>query len=241
MVTQNLTRIDDVLIRLGWILVVISVVTGFGILDTARRDLSYGLLPILMLIPSTAMLLLGYLIRRRETRTVELGRFLMKHRTVPLRDVQEMTGFSKRQLRDAVNVLNRKAAVGVRVDEGRNMIVPISAEPEARISHAQQCGSCGASVTVDVTADSAATDLTCPYCNGALDGKALRDAQRFVFAPQSPEPAPAQSGSKPLAMPRVKARKPFRLGWFIFLFMFCWPAALIYAFLKARSAPIRFD
>jgi hypothetical protein len=229
----NLYRIDDVLIRVGFVALGAVLLFGSRLVTEAYLGLSRWLVFALFACAPLAMLVLGYRIRRREDRIVDMGRVLSRHHTVSIRDLCEMTGFSRAQLREAVSVLNRKLAAGLSWQEDQDLVTRFEAQPLGSLSHAQRCESCGASGTVDVDASTSADDLRCNYCSGALDGRHIANLQLQLRQPQR-----MSFAAMPQAQPQTP-RKPFSMTTFVLLAVFFWPGALIYAVVKARSTQMR--
>lgn len=231
----NLYRIDDTLIRGGYIALVVVLIFGGRLLSEAYFGLSRWLMFAMVAIAPLAMLMIGYSIRRREDRIIDMGRVLSRHHTVPIPDLCEMTGFSRSQLREAVSVLNRKLAAGLSWQEDQDLVTRFAAQSLGSFTHAQRCESCGASVTMDVDASTSAEDLRCNYCHGALDGRHISNLQMQLRQPQR-----MSFAAVPDAVPRQPG-KPFSLTVFVLLALFFWPGAVIYAVIKARSTQMRAD
>ncbi|MFK8014199.1 MAG: hypothetical protein AB8G17_01995 [Gammaproteobacteria bacterium] len=238
--TDNLYRIDDVLVRTGYVLGALVLLMSFGVLDDSPvrtwplpAVISYGMFAL----APAVLLIAGYKVRRRETRTVELGRVMRVHPEMPISELRAMTGFSRSQLRDAVNLLNRKAQAGLMLDDGSNTVRHVSSTRGDTLTHSQRCASCGASVSVTVAADTRVEELSCTYCNGALDSASISRLQYQLQTP-SPGPAPQPFFS---AQPAPVQQKRFSLFLFILLLMFFWPAAVGYAVIRHKSLPIKFD
>ncbi len=237
---DNLYRIDDVLIKGGYWLLVLAVFVTYGMI----MDKSIGLWPTagllaygLLLLAPVLMLISGYKVRRQETRTVDLWRVLRAHRSMSIRELCETTGFSAAQLREAVNLLNRKVVAGLTVDEQAGVVRHSIDVPHSAVAHTQRCESCGASVVVSVGPNTRPEDLSCTYCQGALKSHAITELQLRLREPVGfASLDPAQYAS--LATPH--RTKSFNLVWFILLMMFFWPAGIYYAVSRARNSPLRF-
>jgi len=228
----NLYRIDDTLIRGGYIALVVVLIFAGRLLNEAYLGLSRWLVFGVVALAPVAMLWIGYAIRRREQRILDVGRVMGRHHTVPIRDLCEMSGFSRAQLREAVAVLNRKLAAGLSWQDEHGLVTRFEMQPLGSLSHAQRCESCGASVTVDVDASTSAEDLRCTYCNGALDGQHISTLQMQLRQPQIQTFA-----AVPSAPPQTPPKR-FSMLVFVLLALFFWPGAVIYAVIRARSAPI---
>lgn len=236
----NIYRIDDVLIRAGYAVGLFAAVAAFSgplgdVLD--RSPLGVAALPFLVAAP-IVMLIAGYVLRRREQHLVEIWRLLQEHGEMPVEDLRHMTGYSRAELRKAVSLLNRKIAAGLSFDAGSDTIRHVRLGPRERITHSQRCGSCGAAVSVDVSATSQAHDLNCPYCQGALDGQSISALQNELLMREArqrrPDPAPAPVFiSAPAPAP---AKKRFSVVLFVILMMMFWPAALVYAINRANNS-----
>ncbi|MFK7888167.1 MAG: hypothetical protein AB8G16_15005 [Gammaproteobacteria bacterium] len=228
----NLYRIDDTLIRGGYIAMVVAFVFAGRLITESYFGFSRWLMFFVVALAPVAMLWIGYAIRRRENRILDVGRVLARHHTVPIRDLCEMSGFSPERLREAVAVLNRKLAAGLSWQEEHGLVTRFEMQSLGSLSHAQRCESCGASVTVDVDASTSAADLRCTYCHGALDGQHISTLQMQLRQPK------IQTFAAVPAAPAKAAPKRFSMLVFVLLAVFFWPGAVIYAVVRARSAPM---
>lgn len=237
---SNIYRIDDALIRAGFLFGIIALIAAFNLPTSAGGRVPATvmvLLPLFVAAP-VFMLIAGYAVRRRERRLLEIWRLLKEHGEMPVADLRDMSGYSRRELRKAVSLLNRKIAAGLTWDQGGDTIRHVSLGPRETLAYSQRCASCGASVSIEIAAHSKADELNCPYCQGSLDGREISKLQNELLAREArgrnPEPAPIYL-SMPATAPRPSAKR-FNLGLFIFLLFIFWPAAVIYAIHRANSA-----
>ena len=237
---ENLYRIDDVLIKGGYWLLVLAAFVTYGLFN----DASIGTWPpmgqvgyVLLLLAPILMLFTGYNVRRQEVRTVDLWRVMRAHRSMPIRELCETTGFNATQLRAAVNLLNRKVVAGLTVDEQAGVVRHRADTPQSAVAHTQRCESCGASVVVSVGPNTRPEELSCTYCHGALKSQDITELQLRLREPLGIG-ALGSAQHAPLAQPETG--KSFNLVWFILLMMFFWPAGIYYAVSRARNLPLRF-
>ena len=239
-VATNLYRADDKLIKAGYVFGAVALYASYAVVQSVASPgpLGFIIAPLLLAAP-VAMLGAGYAIRNREKRIVQIWRLIEKHGEMPVNDLISMTGFKREQLRNAVDLLNRKSVAGLTWDEASDSIRDVGLDRSGVLTHSQQCPSCGASVNVEVTSRSGADALACPYCNGALDSKTINKLQTKLHARESyrkhKDPAPEPQW-QPLAMRSQPRSKPFNVPLFIILILFFWPAALYYAVKWANSA-----
>ncbi|NNF17873.1 MAG: hypothetical protein HKN70_14105 [Gammaproteobacteria bacterium] len=236
-INTNLYFIDELLIKAGRLFVFVAIFAGIAIVQKSNGDVfsirSVVLLTAIAIVPLVT-LALGYAVRRREKRIVNIHRLVKQRGELPVPDLVRMTGFDRRQLRSAVALLNKKSVAGLIWDETTDSLRSFSLGPRKTLTHSQRCGSCGASVNVEVSTLSRAPELACPYCSGALDSRAISKLQNELHLQEGYQlhrKAPQAFSSRP-----APHGKPFNWVLFLLLMMFAWPLGIIYAIRYAKSA-----
>ncbi len=238
--SDNLYRIDDVLIRAGFLFGIVALVAASNLPAASAFDppmLKWVAMAAVMAAP-VVMLTAGYSVRRRERRLVSIWTILKEHGEMPIADLRQMTGFQTKELRSAVGLLNRKLAAGLTWDDAAQTVRHVRLGPRESLTHSQRCASCGASVSVEVSARSRPDALRCPYCEGALDGRAIGALQNQILTREarSRNPQPAPILLRAPAPERAPRAKRFSIVLFLILLMFFWPAAVIYAIHRANNS-----
>lgn len=238
---DNLYRIDDALIRAGFLFGVVALIGAANLPSASSFDppmLKWIAVSAVLAAPMV-MLVAGYAVRRRERQLIAIWRILKEHGEMPIADLQQMSGYGTDELRKAVGLLNRKLAAGLSWDEASRSVRHVGLEPRETLTHSQRCPSCGASVSVEVAADSRSEALTCPYCEGALDGREISSLQNQLRSrktrSRAPQPVPIYLRAPAEPPARPPARR-FSLVVFILLLMFFWPAAVFYAMHRANNS-----
>lgn len=254
--SRNLYRIDDVLLKTGWIALLlvlgaasIAFLVGFagepggsqpaGLHSLARfapQLLLAGLCPIVLLSGGTAL-------RRREKRIGAVWTLLQRSGQLDVASLLANSDFERADLERAVKLVNNRA-LGHYVWDRRADVIQ-DARLQHRQLHVEKCDLCRASISVDVPI--AFTEVPrCPYCGDpvSIDGlearrqealAELRAEHRPAAAAAAgpggaPGPAPAAGGTR-LGLP-----PDFSIAVFIVLALVFWPAALLYAGWKWQKA-----
>ena len=233
-VQTNLYRIDEVLIKTALIFLVGALFGGSALVQKLGQSILAPVAWMLLILAPIVLFAMGYAIRKREKQIVGIHRLVNEHGEMPVADLVRMTGFSPRQLHNAVALLNRKSVAGLVWDEHTDSIRHISLGTRKTLTHSQKCGSCGAAVNVEISSLSRAMALACPYCNGALDSRQISTLQNELHLQegrQYHQKAPLAFTSRPRSQ-----GKPFNWVLFIFLMMFIWPVGVFYVIKYASSA-----
>lgn len=218
--TTNLYRIDDVLLRGGFVIAPFALLVVSGavanVVEHGSLSLPATLFVILLVSCPLAMLTIGWRIRKHEKRVLKLWRFVAAQGQVPIQQLLKMNSYSRKQLAAAVDRINNRGNGTLVWDDADAVIRDVSVQ-EHRMTHTEQCQSCGGNVNIEVT--TGRSNYTCPFCGGGLDcGRInlLLDSLQ-QRAQQDEQTEPGQVGDR------------INLPLFIILMVVFWPAAVAYA------------
>ncbi len=228
--TAQIYRIDDLLIRTGFIVMALVLIMLLAVQPWSGR-LSPPALAWITLASAApvAMLWAGFGVRRKENRIRAIWRLLERSLEVDVGQLMRASSFTRDQVAEAVRVLNDRG-LGHYVWDDANQVVR-DGRLEVQIAHEMDCGTCGAAVSVSLSMSDAPD---CPYCGAPLGTEAVNEARRRTIdrlqSPAArPAPAPAPATHAPVVQP-----KRMSTSLFILLLVFCWSAALVYAIYHNR-------
>ena len=235
---NDLYRIDNILIHTGLALLVFAMLIALPALRMGIAN-SDSLASMWQLIAALAAPIVslgaGIVMRRREMRIEAVWRMVVTHGQMPAEALCEMSGFSRPQLDKALQRVNRRASSRLSWNKKTDRVVDTSRGPQSRFAHSAQCAGCGASVSVDVTAQLAADEVHCSYCGRALDSGVLNNLQQQLMRRAD------QWGQQARVDSTGKWRMRFNLPIFVVLLVIFWPGALAYAVWRSWIArPVEF-
>ena len=235
--TTNLYRMDDVLIRTGRIGLAIGLFVAItalvavagerGASGAAALAWDHGFAFALAMLPPFVALRVGKSIREREERTLAIWKVLRKHVQVSVDELVANSHFSAAELEDTVKLLNTRALGHYVYDRASGLI------QDGRLRdvhlHVEKCDVCGGSISLQVPIGFTRVPA-CPYCGDPVCVDTLDQRRREVL-----DRLRGESRSKAPGLGGV----PFSIPVFVVLLLFCWPAAIGYAWYqtyKARTA-----
>ncbi|MEM7406837.1 MAG: hypothetical protein AAF458_16180, partial [Pseudomonadota bacterium] len=158
MASKDIHKIDNLLIRTGWLTAIALLVAEGCSSDSPTDGVTLGsmaiAIPVLSLVLGVAalvMLVVGYLIRSRENKVVAVWDILEHATEVSIADLERSTGFSRAFIEGAVRTINRQPGSYYVVDDDAGTIV--DGRMRSRIVMVEQCQSCGAHVNMQVSID----------------------------------------------------------------------------------------
>ena len=212
---HNLLRIDDILIKMGFVFLVPCIYVL--VIDTDGIDQTRLLLSLLFGLPAVAFLVAGYRARRRERRALSVWKKLDLASDVAASDLLGATGYTRPQLEDALLLINRRGEGFYVWDRESDRIV--DGRLRAATIVVESCPGCGSGI--NKTFPVSAGPPVCPYCGKALAPERWNELKEQALARIE------NSRQQPAALPL--SLSPFRLSNFITIIIFFWPAAVIYA------------
>jgi hypothetical protein len=229
----NLLKIDDVLLRTGWIACLAWLLGGTIALALFLNEAVEASAAIFWVVASAsaplALLVTGYKLRRRENRAWAIHRLVDDHVELSASDLLRDSDFDASSLDRAIRDLNnsgqvflvwdRKADV---VQDGRLRSTRVEVEVE-------DCGSCGAKVSLTIRVGDIAS-TRCPYCHDPLGAERLMEEKAQLIDELETDPE--------IASARNRDDTNFSIAIFAFLTLFFWPLGIGYAIWKWQSGQI---
>ncbi|MCH9697534.1 MAG: hypothetical protein K0U68_05460 [Gammaproteobacteria bacterium] len=220
---QNIYRIDDLLIRSGWLATLIAVIVSVVVITVIKHGAGFGLIAVLMLCP-IALLIPGYSIRRKEQRILAIKRLLQHSPQIHLEKLAQNSGFSRAEIKEAISVLNTKGIGFFTLNEQTGVIS--DGRLHSEFLGINQCPTCGAGINIKL---SAAMDQSpsCPYCQTAIPADTINQLKLNALEFISKSNAQLSTPDSGLTAPQ-SGKKTFSLFLFLLLLFTFWPAALWY-------------
>lgn len=230
---NDLYRIDNILIHTGLGLLVLAILIALpalrmGIGNSDSLASMWQL--IVALVAPILSLGAGIVVRQRENRVEAVWHMVVRYGEIPVERLCEMSGFNRKQLSKALQRVNRRAPSRLSWNKKTDLVFDTGRTAQSRLAHSEQCGGCGASVSLDVTAHLNADEVQCHYCGRALDSDAFNSLQQELMrhADKRGRQAKVNSTSKWLMR--------FNLPVFVVLLVVFWPGALGYAIWRSWVA-----
>jgi hypothetical protein len=226
----NLLRIDDTLLRAGWIAALVWGAASLVALVLAlNEEIRMGSAIAGSLVGASlpiALLVAGAKLRRREKRAWGLHRLIDDHVEVSAADLLLGSDFTPETLDRAIRDLNNAGAAFLvwdrksgRIQDGRLRTSRVTVD---------ECGSCGAKVQIDVRLGDVAS-ARCPYCHDPIGAERMMEEKAALIE---------KLGADPGAQ-RAQTTSSFSVPVFVVLLFVFWPLAIGYAFLKWKAGEIR--
>jgi len=232
----NIYRIDDVLIRVGYVFLVLFVLAGGTAVSAMVRQGSIGQSDTLFMataslfIPSALFLLTGYHFRAKEQAAAILHK-METAREAPVPDLMKSIGRNRRSVEQALLLINRRGLGYYVLDRGSDRI--IDGRLQKKMVLVDRCDRCGSGISRSFPA-SREEPPQCPYCGTPVGLDRWNDMRRRVLEDireqDSRDSVPAATGH--IAPQAPGARRAFSLPVFILLLFIFWPAAVVYAVAK---------
>lgn len=213
----NIYRSDEVLLTVG----VVMAILGIPPVIADVSSLSFpSLASLFFAVGSVATFVAGLRVRTRERQIQALWRLLDDAREVRVADVQASVGMSADAVRDAVQELNRGGHGQWVLDERAGVVVDGRLRTTVRTSGS--CQSCGAPTSRSMTL-SAVEQARCEHCDAPLPTDTINQLKlQALTTMRAEQPAP-------------DAVRAWRPGLGILLFVFFWPAGLVYLLTTRRG------
>lgn len=210
MAKRNVHRIDDVLIRLGF-LALAGVMFAVGCTETFEAAPS-AWMPVAVGCGAIITLIIGYAIRRDDRRIVAVWQILDHSTEAHIEELAQATGFERSFLLRAVRTINRQPGAYYVWDEQAGTV--IDGRMRSRVVMVERCESCGAHIHAELSMDLNAVPA-CAHCAGPITS---RDLNRLK---QENIQALREQTSKPV--------RQFSFWIFVPLIIIFWPAGVVYA------------
>ncbi len=218
----DIYKLDNYLIRFGYILLPISIISLIAShpVKLIKQGESYFHLSIpgFLLLGSIFMLYNGYLIRRKENRINSILRNFEIAREISVPELIQNTEYTKEHLQEAIQVINTRGLGYYVWNRETNTIA--DGRLMRRMVFVDNCTSCGRkigkkfSLVMDHLPE-------CPSCGSPLDIDQWNNLKIRELDKIDSETVQAHAHLK---------KKPINIVLLIFLVIFFWPAAIIYAY-----------
>lgn len=213
-VKHDLHKIDGYLVRLGWLVLAAGLVST-GCTPDRAVALGQGWFTWAALATAVPMLVVGYVIRRKERRVATLWDILDQVAEVPVDELVRNTGLGRPFIREALAIINAQPGAYYVWNPQTDVIV--DGRLRTRWMVVDSCASCGAPVNLRLTLE-LSEPPACAHCGAPVvedDLNRLKlEALREIRASSRPE-------------------KDFSVLLFVVLLVIFWPAALGYALWKS--------
>ncbi len=233
----NIYRIDDVLIKVGYVFLVLFVLTGGTAVSAMVREGSIDQSDTLFMataslfIPSAFFLLTGYHFRAKEQVAAAILHKMEAAREAPVPDLMKSIGRNRRSVERALLLINRRGLGYYVLDRGSDRI--IDGRLQKKMVLVDRCDRCGSGISRSFPA-SREEPPQCPYCGTPVGLDRWNDMRNRVLEDirdqDTRDPVPAGIGQ--VIPPAPGARRVFSLPVFILLLFIFWPAAVVYAVAK---------
>ena len=230
----NIYRIDDVLIKVGYVFLVLFVLTGGSAVSTMVKQASPDQSDTLFIataslfIPAAHFLLIGYNFRAREQLTAAILHKMELAGEVPVTDLAKSVGFSRRTVEQALLLINRRGLGYYVLDRGSDRI--IDGRLRRNMVLVDRCDRCGSSISKSFPASQEGPPK-CPYCGTPVGIDRWHEMRSMVLEDiRNQDLRDSAPGRISKGVPAAPSARPvFSLPVFILLLFIFWPAAIIYA------------
>jgi hypothetical protein len=230
----NIYSIDDVLIKVGYVFLVLFILTGgtaiSNMVKQVSTDQSASLqtAAALLLVPASVFLLVGYGFRRKERVAAAILHKMELAREAPVTDLMKSAGYSRRMVEQALVLINRRGLGYYVLDRGTDRIV--DGRLRRNMVLVDRCDRCGSGISKSFPA-SQTEPPHCPYCGSPVGIDRWNDMRHSALEDimrQDAMEIPAADTGQPSAT-ASRGRASFSLPLFILLLLLFWPAAIVYA------------
>ncbi len=230
----NIYRIDDVLIKVGYVFLVLFILTGGTAISNmvkqapANQASTLHTAAALLLAPAALFILIGYSYRRKEQVAAAILHKMELAREATVTDLMKSTGYSRRMVEKALVLINRRGLGYYVQEKGLDRIV--DGRLRRNMVLIDRCDRCGSGISKSFPA-SQIEPPQCSYCgmpvgidrwndmrNSAMKDILRQDAMALPVADTGQGGPAAATG-----------RASFSLPIFILLLLLFWPAAIVYA------------
>ena len=223
--SYNFFHIDDWFIRIGviWFGVCLVVFISDGVQLRVDNPIIYG-----MIIPPILIWVIGLRVRKVEKRTLAVWRILYRNTSVKAPDIISNSDITRKQLHDAVRLLNNRGLGFYVWNKKTDTIVDGRLDDEYVMI--DSCESCAAPVKLRVSL--AGHEIpSCSYCQAPVASGQLNLLKQSAIA----ELRGYQPAERRYGLPVRNDERPMSIPLFIVLLIFCWPLAVLYGIYKTRS------
>ena len=233
----NLYRIDDVLIKVGYVFLLLFILTGGTALSAMLKQPSPDRSDTLfvatasLFIPAALFLMIGYHFRAKEQVAAAILHKMELAQEAPVADLMASTGYGRRTVEWALLLINRRGLGYYVLDRGSDRI--IDGRLQKKMVLVDRCDRCGSGISRSFPA-SQEEPPKCPYCGTAVAADRWKEMRRTVLEGIKDQDIrdSVQAGAGQGAPAAPGARKDFSLPVFILLLFIFWPAAVVYAVAK---------
>ena len=235
----NIYKIDDVLIKLGYLFIintvipVITMVLGvllltviLGVTPTMteeKEDDVVGIvlisIHIFILVNGIIALIVGYKFRKKENKIIQIWEALQHTGETKVTDLCISHGFDRAFVLENLKHINRQKNMYFIFDSKTDKIVDGKLKTEYLV--VEKCPGCGNTIDQKVTLDFAEPPK-CKYCSTSISVDHLNELKQKVLLQRE-------------GLTREKTKKKFNNVVFILLLVFCWPVAIFYFLRKQQG------
>ena len=236
MAKQNIYKIDDILIKLGYLFLIntiIPVLSGVLLIiaiapfvssddmSEEKKDslvaTAFMIIHPFIFVNGVIALIIGYKFRNKEKKIIQIWQALQHTGETNVTDLCVSHGFDRKFVLENLKHINRQNNTYFIFDSKADKIVDGKLKTEYLV--VEKCPGCGNTIDQKVTLDLAETPK-CKYCSTAISVDHLNDLKQKVLQERE-------------AITQSNAPKKFNNIVFLILVVTCWPVAIIY-FLKKQ-------
>jgi len=215
---RNIYKIDDYCFRLACILAAFAAICLLFFLGKPSTTLFMFLL--FWSLSAVILFSVGYSYRTTENKLVRLTDIIVGEGSIRLSDLSELAGVPLDKLRKLIAEIEKHNWPLIKLEKDR-----VGLFIGGSVELANHCHSCGASSSHTIQLHSSAPQ--CSYCGAPVDGAKVAEAKKELYD-RARLLCTQQTSKKLLSVPLL-----------IILFIFFWPAALIYLFICALPKQIQ--
>lgn len=209
---KNIHKIDDYLIRAGWIFFI-------GFLFNLPAG---GRWALMWFASSFLLLFVGYMIRRQENKVIALWNIIERLGDVSVDELVRNTGLPRKFILTAVNTINLHTGEYYIHDQACDRIIDRQRVQYDSVSISEKCESCGALIHLRMTTGQTMKPV-CHYCGVPVSAVAMERLETISVEQQ------LKRTQRP---PQHLGKIEFSPVWFVVWLIIFPPIAIIYALFK---------
>ena len=211
---KDLHWIDNVLIRSGWIMLAVLLTLG-SLVALASGSVWGGVVWAGGVLAAIAAIVAGMVIRAKENRVIAMWSILENAVEVPVRDLEQNTGFDRAFIEESLRLINNQGLGYFVWDRKSDTIV--DGRLRTTLITVASCPACGAQSVVP----------RCDYCDRAVSVAHLNRLKTELINQIRPD-------AHLVPMQRAEEQAPdFNIILFALLFLTCSPLGIVYAVWKS--------
>ena len=210
---KNIHKIDDYLIRAGWVFCI-------GFLFNLPAG---GRVALMWFALSFLLLLVGYVIRRQENKVIAVWNIIEQLGNISVDELARSTGLPRKFILTAVNTINLNTGEYYLHDPVHDRIIDRQRIQSESVSIREKCDSCGALIHLRVTTGQKIKPV-CHYCGTPVSATAMNHLDNISVEQQL---------KRTQSAPRSLGKIEFSPLLFVVLLVVFPPAAIVYALFKA--------